>query len=109
MAPVSLSTLARFGFDEPEAAAEDLERLGAWPPAAAAGGARLLADIAARARAASWGAAEAAMSDSSRFPPGAAAGGHAPSRSRSDAAAAGSSKPSRASTESDTPAYSSGR
>src|SRR4029453_12912193 len=49
MASVSLSTLARFGFDEPEAAAEDLERLGAWPPAPAAGGARLLADIAASA------------------------------------------------------------
>src|SRR5215213_390398 len=46
---VSLSTLARFGFDEPEAAAKDLERLGAWPPAAAAGGARLLADVAASA------------------------------------------------------------
>ena len=49
MASVSLSTLARFGFDEPEAAAKDLERLGAWPPAAAAGGARLLADVAASA------------------------------------------------------------
>jgi [glutamine synthetase] adenylyltransferase / [glutamine synthetase]-adenylyl-L-tyrosine phosphorylase len=46
---VSLSTLARLGFDEPGAAAEDLERLGAWPPAAAGGGARLLADIAASA------------------------------------------------------------
>jgi [glutamine synthetase] adenylyltransferase / [glutamine synthetase]-adenylyl-L-tyrosine phosphorylase len=46
---VALSTLARLGFDEPAAAADDLERLGAWPPAAAAGGARLLADIAASA------------------------------------------------------------
>src|SRR5687768_5929104 len=45
----SLSTLARLGFEEPAAAADDLERLGAWPPAAAAGGARLLADIAASA------------------------------------------------------------
>jgi glutamate-ammonia-ligase adenylyltransferase len=43
---VSLATLARLGFDEPGAAAKDLERLGAWPPAAAGGGARLLADIA---------------------------------------------------------------
>jgi glutamate-ammonia-ligase adenylyltransferase len=46
---VSLSTLARLGFDEPGAAAGDLEHLGAWPPAAAGGGARLLADIAASA------------------------------------------------------------
>jgi glutamate-ammonia-ligase adenylyltransferase len=46
---VALSTLARLGFDEPDAAAADLERLGAWPPAAAPGGARLLADIAASA------------------------------------------------------------
>jgi [glutamine synthetase] adenylyltransferase / [glutamine synthetase]-adenylyl-L-tyrosine phosphorylase len=46
---VSLSVLARLGFDEPEAAAADLKRLGAWPPAAAPGGNRLLADIAASA------------------------------------------------------------
>jgi glutamate-ammonia-ligase adenylyltransferase len=46
---VSLSTLARLGFEEPEAATADLERLGAWPPAAAPGGNRLLADIAASA------------------------------------------------------------
>jgi [glutamine synthetase] adenylyltransferase / [glutamine synthetase]-adenylyl-L-tyrosine phosphorylase len=46
---VSLSALARLGFEEPEAAAADLERLGAWPPAAAPGGNRLLSDIAASA------------------------------------------------------------
>jgi glutamine synthetase adenylyltransferase len=46
---VSLSVLARLGFEEPEAAAADLERLGAWPPAAAPGGNRLRADIAASA------------------------------------------------------------
>ena len=46
---MALSTLARLGFDEPAAAADELERLGAWPPAAAPGGARLLADIAASA------------------------------------------------------------
>ncbi|HEX7146174.1 MAG TPA: bifunctional glutamine-synthetase adenylyltransferase/deadenyltransferase, partial [Actinomycetota bacterium] len=46
---MALSTLARLGFDEPQAAADDLKWLGAWPPAAAPGGARLLADIAASA------------------------------------------------------------
>jgi [glutamine synthetase] adenylyltransferase / [glutamine synthetase]-adenylyl-L-tyrosine phosphorylase len=46
---VSLSVLARLGFEEPEAAVADLERLGAWPPAAAPGGNRLLSDIAASA------------------------------------------------------------
>ena len=46
---MSLSDLARLGFEEPEAAAADLERLGAWPPAAAPGGNRLRADIAASA------------------------------------------------------------
>ena len=46
---MSLSALARLGFEEPEAAAADLERLGAWPPAAAPGGNRLRADIAASA------------------------------------------------------------
>jgi glutamate-ammonia-ligase adenylyltransferase len=46
---VSLSTLARLGFEEPESAAADLERLGAWPPAGAPGGNRLLAVIAASA------------------------------------------------------------
>jgi glutamate-ammonia-ligase adenylyltransferase len=46
---VSLSTLARLGFEEPQAAAADLERLGAWPPGAAPGGNRLRADIAASA------------------------------------------------------------
>jgi len=46
---VSLSVLARLGFEEPPAAAADLERLGAWPPAAASGGRRLLADLAASA------------------------------------------------------------
>src|SRR5215217_4625525 len=45
----SLSTLARLGFEEPQAAVADLGRLGAWPPAAAAGGNRLLSDIAASA------------------------------------------------------------
>ena len=34
---MSLSALARLGFEEPEAAVADLERLGAWPPAAAPG------------------------------------------------------------------------
>jgi [glutamine synthetase] adenylyltransferase / [glutamine synthetase]-adenylyl-L-tyrosine phosphorylase len=43
---VSLSTLARLGFEEPEAAQPDLQRLGAWPPRAAPGGRRLLAEIA---------------------------------------------------------------
>jgi [glutamine synthetase] adenylyltransferase / [glutamine synthetase]-adenylyl-L-tyrosine phosphorylase len=42
----ALSALARFGFEEPQAAAGDLERLGAWPPAAAPGGNRLLTEIA---------------------------------------------------------------
>jgi glutamate-ammonia-ligase adenylyltransferase len=46
---VSLTVLTRLGFEEPEAAASDLERLGAWPPAAAPGGNRLLSDIAASA------------------------------------------------------------
>jgi [glutamine synthetase] adenylyltransferase / [glutamine synthetase]-adenylyl-L-tyrosine phosphorylase len=46
---VSLSALARLGFEEPQAAAADLERLGAWPPNATPGGNRLLADIAASA------------------------------------------------------------
>ncbi|MFL6221075.1 MAG: hypothetical protein ACJ742_21475, partial [Actinomycetes bacterium] len=46
---MSLSTLARLGFEEPQAAAADLERLGAWPPGAAPGGNRLRADIAASA------------------------------------------------------------
>src|SRR5829696_5946749 len=45
----SLSTLARLGFEEPQAAAAGLERLGVWPPAAAPGGSRLLSDIAASA------------------------------------------------------------
>src|SRR4029450_4960079 len=46
---VSLSTLARLGFEGRGGAAADLERLGAWPPAAAPGGNRLRADIAASA------------------------------------------------------------
>jgi [glutamine synthetase] adenylyltransferase / [glutamine synthetase]-adenylyl-L-tyrosine phosphorylase len=46
---VSLTALARLGFEEPQAAATDLERLGAWPPAVAPGGNRLRADIAASA------------------------------------------------------------
>ena len=46
---MSLSVLVRLGFEEPEAAASDLERLGAWPPATAPGGNRLLSDIAASA------------------------------------------------------------
>jgi glutamate-ammonia-ligase adenylyltransferase len=46
---VSLTDLARLGFEEPVAAAADLERLGAWPPNRAPGGNRLLADIAASA------------------------------------------------------------
>jgi glutamate-ammonia-ligase adenylyltransferase len=41
-----LSTLARLGFEEPEAVVADLERLGAWPPAAAPGGRRLLTEVA---------------------------------------------------------------
>ena len=40
---MSLPTLARLGFEEPQAAAADLERLGAWPPGAAPGGNRLRA------------------------------------------------------------------
>jgi [glutamine synthetase] adenylyltransferase / [glutamine synthetase]-adenylyl-L-tyrosine phosphorylase len=44
--PSSPSTLARLGFEEPEAAGVDLGRLGAWPPAAAPGGRRLLAEVA---------------------------------------------------------------
>src|SRR4030095_3930270 len=47
--PVSLSVLARPGCEGPGRAAADLERLGAWPPAAAPGGNRLRADIAAGA------------------------------------------------------------
>ncbi|HEV8425833.1 MAG TPA: bifunctional glutamine-synthetase adenylyltransferase/deadenyltransferase, partial [Actinomycetes bacterium] len=43
---MSRSVLARLGFEEPEAAVADLERLGAWPPAAVPGGNRLLAEIA---------------------------------------------------------------
>jgi glutamate-ammonia-ligase adenylyltransferase len=42
----SLSTLARLGFEEPEAVLADLERLGAWPHAAAPGGRRLLTEVA---------------------------------------------------------------
>src|SRR6266540_3454924 len=41
-----LSTLARLGFEEPEAVLADLERLGAWPHAAAPGGRRLLTEVA---------------------------------------------------------------
>jgi [glutamine synthetase] adenylyltransferase / [glutamine synthetase]-adenylyl-L-tyrosine phosphorylase len=44
-----LSTLARLGFEEPEAVLADLERLGAWPHAAAPGGRRLLTEVAASA------------------------------------------------------------
>jgi glutamate-ammonia-ligase adenylyltransferase len=43
------SVLARHGFEQPEASAAALTRLGAWPPAAALGGRRLLADLAASA------------------------------------------------------------
>ncbi|HYN16702.1 MAG TPA: hypothetical protein VEY96_01290, partial [Actinomycetes bacterium] len=43
---MSRSALARLGFEEPEAAVADLERLGAWPPSAAPGANRLLAEIA---------------------------------------------------------------
>jgi [glutamine synthetase] adenylyltransferase / [glutamine synthetase]-adenylyl-L-tyrosine phosphorylase len=43
------SVLARHGFEQPEASAAALTRLGAWPPAAALGGRRLLADVAASA------------------------------------------------------------
>jgi len=42
----SLSALARLGFEEPEAVLADLERLGAWPHAAAPGGRRLLTEVA---------------------------------------------------------------
>jgi glutamate-ammonia-ligase adenylyltransferase len=41
-----VSTLARLGFEEPEAARADLEVLGAWPAAAAPGGRRLLTELA---------------------------------------------------------------
>src|SRR5919204_23039 len=41
-----LSTLARLGFEEPEAVLADLERLGAWPHAAAPGGRRPLPEVA---------------------------------------------------------------
>ncbi|HEX6674475.1 MAG TPA: hypothetical protein VF486_05555, partial [Actinomycetes bacterium] len=43
------SVLARHGFEQPEASAAALTRLGAWPPAAALGGRRLLAEVAASA------------------------------------------------------------
>jgi len=43
------SVLARHGFEQPEASAAALTRLGAWPPDAALGGRRLLADVAASA------------------------------------------------------------
>jgi glutamate-ammonia-ligase adenylyltransferase len=45
MAPLPLSGLARLGFGEPEAVVGDLRALGAWPPHAAAGSPRLLAEL----------------------------------------------------------------
>ncbi len=42
----SADALARHGFDEPEASAAALVQLGAWPPSAALGGHRLLAELA---------------------------------------------------------------
>jgi glutamate-ammonia-ligase adenylyltransferase len=44
-----VASLVRLGFDEPEAVAAELEALGAWPPRAAAGGRRLLEELAASA------------------------------------------------------------
>ena len=89
--PVSLSALARLGFEEPEAAAADLERLGAWPPAAAPGGNRLRADIAASAApqlaARSLAALAAAHPDPDRL--------HRPAAAPASASAAASSPWSR--------------
>ncbi|HEY2957343.1 MAG TPA: hypothetical protein VGM21_03905, partial [Actinomycetota bacterium] len=48
-AQTTASVLARHGFEQPEASAAALARLGAWPPAAALGGRRLLAEVAASA------------------------------------------------------------
>ena len=62
----SLSVLARLGFEEPEAAEAGLERLGAWPPASAPGGNRLLADIAASAAPQLAARALAALADELR-------------------------------------------
>ncbi|HEV8653474.1 MAG TPA: hypothetical protein VG276_29755, partial [Actinomycetes bacterium] len=45
-ARTSSDTLARHGFDEPEASAAALAQLGAWPPSAVLGGHRLLAEVA---------------------------------------------------------------
>ncbi|HZD01307.1 MAG TPA: bifunctional [glutamine synthetase] adenylyltransferase/[glutamine synthetase]-adenylyl-L-tyrosine phosphorylase [Actinomycetes bacterium] len=47
MRPLSVSGLARLGFQEPEAVVADLEALGAWPARAAAGSPRLLGELAA--------------------------------------------------------------
>jgi len=44
-----VTSLVRLGFDEPETVVAELEALGAWPPRAAAGGQRLLEELAASA------------------------------------------------------------
>jgi len=44
-----VTSLVRLGFDEPETVTAELEALGAWPPGAAAGGRRLLEELAASA------------------------------------------------------------
>jgi [glutamine synthetase] adenylyltransferase / [glutamine synthetase]-adenylyl-L-tyrosine phosphorylase len=49
LAQAAPSVLARHGFEQPEASAAALARLGAWPPGASLGGRRLLADVAASA------------------------------------------------------------
>jgi [glutamine synthetase] adenylyltransferase / [glutamine synthetase]-adenylyl-L-tyrosine phosphorylase len=46
MSTLSVSSLARLGFEDPQAVVADLERLGAWP-ARAAGSSRLLRELAA--------------------------------------------------------------
>jgi glutamate-ammonia-ligase adenylyltransferase len=70
---VSLSVLARLGFEEPEVAAADLEPLGAWPPATAPGGNRLLSDVAASAAPQLAARALAAIAAAHADPPGFAA------------------------------------
>src|SRR6266545_3971545 len=58
-----LSTLARLGFEEPEAVLADLERLGAWPHAAAPGRRRLVALVAASRSLGGWLAAHPEEAD----------------------------------------------
>ena len=68
------AALARLGFREPGAVVADLERLGAWPPAAALGGRRLLCELAASANpelaARALAAVAAAHPDPARFAAG---------------------------------------